>query len=137
MARKEKELVTLPELVELEGEWTKRALHLLEMGAALKAQIGEKSDERNGKEGYGLLGKLSEIEEELRLVQVEHDLQGLKHNKLQFTARIRDGRETFQKQIFMQELAEAGVELRIIKAAMAAATKKGESFWVREWKEAE
>ena len=128
---------SLPQLLEQEGEWTKRAVYLSEMGHALKAQIGEKADEGKGKDGHGLLGKLSGIEDELRLIQIEHDLAGLRHNNTVFRCVTRDGRESLNQKQLRLELAERGVDLGVINEAWEAATKKGEAYWVREWKELE
>ena len=127
----------LPQLLEQDGDWTKRAIHLLEVGHQLKSQLGEKSDEKKGTEGSGLLGKLSQIEEELRLIQVEQNLEGLRHNNLVFRTVVRDGRETTPLKQLRIELAERGVKLDVLNAAWEAATKRGDPYWVKEWKEVE
>lgn len=127
-------LKSLPQLMEQEGAWTKRAVHLLEMYDALKTQIGDKGDEKKGEDGRGLLGRLREIEDELRLIQMEHDLAGLRHNNLVFRCVVREGRETLDKKELRIALAERGVDLGVINEAFEVATKKGDGYWVKEFR---
>lgn len=123
----------LPQLLECDGDYVSRAIHLLELGRALKTQIGEKADERKGTPGSGLLGRLGDIEDALRLIQVENNLQGLRHNDIVFSATAKDGREKLDRKKLMDELYDRGVSAEVINEAFDAAIAEGHHYWQKEW----
>lgn len=127
---------TIPEILSYgdDLDWVQRAVELLETGNQLRAQIGAKDDEKTGKEGVGLLGRLSSIEAELRLIITEHNLEGVRFGDVAFVVSAQPGRTTVDHMEFKKELLMLGVSLEVLKQAEAAATKVGNSFWKREWK---
>jgi hypothetical protein len=114
--------------------WAARAELLLKIGFSLKQQIGTKPDEKKGKEGTGLLKRLGEIEDELRLIIVEHHLGiGLSYGNIQFTVEPRAGRRGLDAEKLIDELLNRGVDSRTIQDALEAAVTRGNPFWEKEW----
>jgi hypothetical protein len=124
----------LPDLTEYETDWSRRAIQLIQLGHALKQQIGAKTDESRAIEGHGLLGRLGQIEDELRLIQIERHLQGFRLGNILFRATIHDGPERLDTKQLRLELAMRGVDLFVIDDAFDAAATSGNPYWVREWK---
>jgi hypothetical protein len=126
---------TIKQVLEYDGEWPKRAVELLEHGRALRDEIGEKADEKKGKGGSGLLGRLSRIENELTDIVNEHELDGVRFNNVVFKISYQSGRTTVDMDVFKRELLLAGVELSVVRKAEETATNVGDAFVKREWKE--
>ena len=131
----ESKLRSMKHVLEYDGEWPKRAVELLELGRELKDQIGDKGDESKGKDGSGLLGRLSAIEDELRLIVTEHNLEGVRFNNTVFRVTAQSGKSSVNVEDFKKELLMRDVDLKVIREAETAATKVGSAFWKREWKE--
>lgn len=131
----ESKAAAIKQTLEYEGEWAKRAVELLEEGRALKAKIGDKGDEKKDKDGSGLLWDLAKIERELTEIINEHGLEGVRFNKSVFTVSAREGRTSVDVEVLKKELLVAGVDLSVVRSAVAAATKVGDAYYVREWKE--
>lgn len=123
--------VKLPELLELDIAGKDEAVLLLERAADLKAKIGTDPDEKKNKPGSGLLAEYADVKVKLQSLMVEMGLEGLRHNKISYTARWQDGKETMSTEKFVQALLEANVGADVIQGALAAATKRGEGFFVR------
>lgn len=125
----------LPEVLDLAIEDKARAVILLEKAAAIKGRIGVKPDEKKGSSGSGLLRELSECLYELGCIQLAGDLDGIRHNKIKFTMRQQDGRSSLDVVKLGQELVMRGVDVKVVKECMEAATKVGEPYFVRELEE--
>lgn len=105
----------------------------LEEALALKIQIGVEPDEKKNIEGSGLLKKMHDMKETMAIIAATNGLEGLRHGQVAFTNRLQDGRSSLDTEKFCQELLAAGVKVDVITAAMKAATKTGEPFWVRQF----
>lgn len=126
---------TLPQIMEqgsVEADARSRATELLEHGTRLKSQIGEKPEPDKNKEGSGLLKELQDVKDELTMIQTTYGLEGVRHNNLVFIARLQDGRASTPMKEVVKELLARNVSIETINAAIIAATKTGDSFWVRD-----
>jgi hypothetical protein len=122
----------LPDVLETGMPNAQRAVMLLEEGYSIKTEVGVKADEKKGKAGTGLLGRLSEVQSELEQIQFEGEVDGLRHGSIVFASGMRSGRKTLNTSKLMVALIERGVAMEVWNEAVAVATKTGDDYAVRE-----
>ncbi len=119
MAVVKKELV---EILETDVEGRDEIVLLLEQTYDLKQEI------------EGLTDEFNKRKDQLAVLQMEHELDGIRHNKLVFVNRWQEGRESLDTQKFFQELVSHGVRAEVVQDAMKASMKKSEPYYVKELK---
>lgn len=130
------DVINVPTMIDI----LDRVSYLLDHGVELKTTIGVKPEPKKNKPGSGLMADLDVVMEELSQIQYRYNMQGLKHRNLMFTVNQVDGRKTLDQPRLAQELlarfagvVKRGVDpLAIITECFEAATKTGDSYFVRE-----
>ena len=133
----------IPEINTFKGvphDVSERVIHLLAEGAVIKGRIGKKPDHKKGQDGTGLLADLDKITEELTLIQLRYQLDGLRYGRFAFVSTMQDGRATLNKEKLKQELiaqlsgvVKKGTDvIEIVNQCFETATKTGDPFLVRE-----
>lgn len=122
----------LPDVAELKFEGWGDTVVLLEQLHELQQQVGKAPDEKKGKEGSGLLAQIHMIKSQLSSYMAVAGVDGLRHNNLVFSDCWIEGTERIDVKLLQVELAQAGVDLTIIKACVKAATKKGDGYVRRQ-----
>jgi hypothetical protein len=103
-----------------------RAIRCLERAHQIKLILGSERDKRTGKpeygdKNYGLLAELEDLKDELKMIQVANDLEGLRHGRLGSASIEMDGRQYLDPKLLM----EAGVTA----AQIVKGTKQGDSYY--------
>lgn len=103
-----------------------RTIALLERGHEIKKLLGSERDKKTGKPAkgdkeYGLLAELADIKEELSMVQVSNDLQGLRHGRIGSSSLQMPGKEYLSITLLM----DAGVTPEQIQQG----TLQGDSYY--------
>lgn len=103
-----------------------RTIELIDRAHQIKKLLGAERDKKSGKpvkgdENYGLLAEMADIKDELIMIQVSNDLQGLRHGRIGIQAQQMNGREYLD----VTALMEAGVSREQIQSG----TKHGESYY--------
>jgi hypothetical protein len=111
-----------------------RIVMLLEEAAKLKDVLDDKVPDDQYDPNYHLARRYKDIKEELAELQADCGMEGLRHNRFVFVARLQDGRKTVDMERLGLALAERGVHIDVVMDAIKAATKYGESYWVKEVK---
>lgn len=110
----------LPEILDQDIEGKDEIALLLERTLDAKIEV-----EQNTK-------FLNDCKEQLGEHTACNGLEGLRHGKVVFTQRLQDGRKILDTEKLCQELLTRGVKAEVIEESIKAATKQGESYWVRE-----